>query len=405
MPRIRAAFIIVLLLATAAHAKRRAAAAPGGTQLLAYPLQSVTLIGDRSDLLPLEHVVGRATIVALGDSTHGTREFYTIKLRVIDYLVRERGFDVLSLEAPFPIAERINVYVQGGPGDPRALLRELNTRLFYLFWDVEELLAVIEWVRDYNLHRGERPPIEIAGADVYDERGGVDGVLAYLRRTDPAAAASAERDYACVLAGERTVGCQRTARRVRESLLTMSRDTREHADALQYAAVVLQYFENPRFEPRERAMAANLLWIREHRGRARKVVHWGHQEHVGKLRSSATRGETMGSILSAQLGRDYVAIGTLTGSGSFLQWRELATGRFRLDPHTYPDPAPGTYEWHLRARGMSAMLVPLRGRIMPGTSFRTAGTTSGWIEVTQPLAQKLDAVIYIDRTKSTKPLQ
>ncbi|HEX8254503.1 MAG TPA: erythromycin esterase family protein [Thermoanaerobaculia bacterium] len=404
MPRIRAALLIVLLLATAAHAKQRAAAAPGGTQLLAYPLQSVTLIDDRSDLFALDHVVGRATIVALGDSTHGTREFYTIKLRILDYLVRERGFDVLSLEAPFPIVERINVYAQGGPGDPRALLRELNARLFYLFWDVEELLTVIEWVRDYNLHRGERAPIEIAGADVYDERGGVAGVLDYLRRTDPAAATAAERDYACVLAGERTVGCARTARGVRESLLAMPHETREYADALQYASVVQQYFENPRFEPRERAMAANLLWIREHRGRARKVVHWGHQEHVGKLRSSATRGETMGSILSARVGRDYVAIGSLTGSGSFLQWRELSTGRFNLDPHTYPDPAPNTYEWHLRVRGLSAMLVPLRGRILPGTSFRTAGTTSGWIEVAQPLSQKLDAVIYIDRTNRTTPL-
>ncbi|HEY0158392.1 MAG TPA: erythromycin esterase family protein [Thermoanaerobaculia bacterium] len=405
MPRFRAAVLLVLLAATATAARRRSAAAPGGTHPGVFPLHAVELVADTSDLYPLRLTIGHAGIVALGDSTHGTREFFTIKLRILDYLVRERGFDVLSLEAPFAIAERLNVYAQGGPGDPRALLRELDERLVYLFWNVEELLAVIEWVRAYNAHRGDRPPVEIAGADVYDETGAVAGVLAYLRRTDPAAAAIAEQEYACVLAQDRAVGCERRAGRVRDRLAATPVASREYADALHYADVVLQYFDNPRFEPRERNMAANLLWIQQHRGSSRKVIHWGHQEHVGKLPTATTRGETMGSLIAAQLGSQYVAIGTLTGSGTFLQWRQLANGMFTEELTTYPEPAEGSYEWHMRRFGMSAMFVPLRRLAVPGTSFRTAGTLSGWITVAQPLAQKLDGVIYIDRTTPTTPLR
>jgi erythromycin esterase len=394
MPRLRVALILLLVLATSAQARRRSAAAPGGTRDV-YPLHATELTADTSDLLPLRLTIGGADIVALGDSTHGTREFFTIKLRILDYLARTRGFDVLSLEAPFAITERINVYAQGGPGDPRALLAELHDRLVYLFWDVEELLEVIEWVRAYNAHRGDRPPIEIAGADVYDESGAVAGVLDYLRRTDPAAAALAEQEYACVLAQDRGPGCKRGAQRVRDRLAAAP------ADAQHYADIVLQYFDNPRFEPRERNMAANLLWIREHRGRSGRVIHWGHQEHVGKLRTAATRGETMGSILAAQLGSEYVAIGTLTGSGTFLQWDE----RFDEELQTYPDPSEGSYEWYMRQQGFPAMFVALRGRDVPGTTFRTAGTLSGWITVDQPLEQKLDGVIYIDRTTPTTPLR
>lgn len=405
MSRFRAALVLLLLLATAAHAKRRSAAAPGGPQRDVFPLHSVELVADTSDLLPLRVTIGGAGIVALGDSTHGTREFFTIKLRILDYLVRERRFDVLSLEAPFPIAERINVYAQGGRGDPRALLRELNERLVYLFWDVEELLEVIEWVRAYNAHRGDRPPVEIAGADAYDESGAVAGVLDYLRRTDPAAAVQAEQEYACVLALDRSVGCERAARRVRDLLAAAPLPSREYADALHYADVVQQYFDSPRFEPRERNMAANLLWIREHRGRSRRVVHWGHQEHVGKIRTAATRGETMGSLLAAQLGSDYVALGTLTGSGTFLQWKQRANGTFVEELTAYPEPQEGSYEWHMRQRGLAAMFAPLRGRDVPGSTFRTAGTLSGWITVDQPLEQKLDGVIYIDRTTATTPLR
>lgn len=398
MPRFRAALLLVFLAATAAHAKRRSAAAPGGSHPGVFPLHSVELVSDTSDLYPLRLTVGDAGIVALGDSTHGTREFFTIKLRILDYLVRERGFDVLSLEAPFPITERINVYAQGGPGDPRALLRELDERLVYMFWDVEELLAVIEWVRAYNAHRGDRPPLEIAGADVYDESGAVAGVLDYLRRTNPAAASLAEQEYACVLAHDRALGCKRSAQRVRDSVAAAPADVQHYAD------VVLQYFDNPRFEPRERNMAANLLWIQQHRGASRKVIHWGHQEHVGKLPTATTRGETMGSLVAAQLGSQYVAIGTLTGSGTFLQWRQFANGTFAEEVTAYPAPEPDSYEWHMRQHGLGAMFVPLRGRVVPGTSFRTAGTLSGWITVTQPLEEKLDAVIYIDRTTATTPL-
>ncbi|MDQ3283143.1 MAG: erythromycin esterase family protein [Acidobacteriota bacterium] len=401
--------LLILLVATAATAapKRRSVAVPGADSFLAHPLRSTELVADSSDLEPLRGIVGNAAVVGLGDDTHGTHEFFTLKLRLADFLVREMGFDVFSIEGPFPIFERINVYAQGGPGDPRALLREVNSRLLYLFWDVEEMLAVIEWVRDYNLHRGDRRPIEIVGSDIYDEQGGVEGVLAYLRGVDPAAAAEAEREYACVLARDRSSACGAGAQRVREALLArQDGDGRTYQDALHYAETVTNSFTSSTFSGRERAQAANVLWAREHRGSARKVMHWGHQEHVSKLQSPYTHGLTMGTLLAGQLGAEYVAIGTLTGSGSFLQWERVTPGAdvFRISLQTYPDPIEGTYELAFRRRGIPAMLVPLRGRIVPGTKFRTGGTTSGWTYVEQRLWEKLDAVIYVDRTTPTRPL-
>jgi erythromycin esterase len=173
MSLLRLALILIFVVTPAHAAKRRAVRAPGGTTFAAWPLHSVELTSDTSDLAPLDSIVRRATIVGLGDATHGTHEFYTMRLRVTDYLVRNRNFDVISLEAPFAITERLNQYVQGAPGNPRALLADMSDRLLYFFWDVEELLALIEWMRDYNAHRGMRPAIELAGADMYDEPGAV----------------------------------------------------------------------------------------------------------------------------------------------------------------------------------------------------------------------------------------
>lgn len=403
--RLRILLAAFLLLATVAEAKRRSAFAPGGTQFTAYPLHSLELTADRSDLWPLRGIVGSANIVALGDVTHGTHEVYTVRLRTIDYLVNELHFDVLALEMPFAITERLNVYVQGGNGDPRAILSELNTRLAYFFHDVEEVLAVIEWVRAYNAHRGDRPPIEIAGADIYDYAGAVTMVVDYLRGVAPEAAAEAERDYACVL-GPRTPNptCQNNATRLRNSLMLRGGSGRAYDDALHAADVVLQNFHLQFNEPREYSMAANLLWIQSHRGQRGRVIYWVHQEHAGKLDSIYTRGVTMGKVVAQERGSEYVAIGTLIGSGTFLQW-ERANDQWHESPVTLEDPVAGMYELEMRRRGHRAMLIPLRGRNVPGSSFRTAATTSGWRMIEQSLSEKLDAVIYIDRSTVTKPLR
>lgn len=406
MTLLRFAFIFVFIAAPAHAAKRRAVRAPGGTTFAAYPLHSVALTSDESDLAPLDAIVRRAKIVGLGDATHGTHEFYTMRLRVVDYLIRNRNFDVISLEAPFAITERLNQYVQGAPGNPRALLADMSDRLLYFFWDVEELLALIEWMRDYNAHRGTRPRIELAGADMYDEPGAIAMVVHYLRSVDPAAATTAEQNYACVLERRRDLDCSTSAENVRTALNARNENGRAYEDARHAADAVMLHFDRNPIEAREAFLTSSLLWIREHRGASRKVIHWGHQEHVGKLPTRYLNGRpSMGTRLAEQLGPEYVAIGMLTGSGTTLQWKNL-NGAFVEAPLTLPDPTDANlYEWHFRQRGIPALLIPLRGRTIPGISFRTAGTTSGYTTETQPLTQKLDAVIYIDRTTPTNALR
>lgn len=402
MPRVLVALLLILLTHSA-DARRRAVGAPGGNAHVGYELVSTDLISSRRDLWPLRPLAGRASIVALGDATHGTHEFFTVKLRVIDLLVREHGFDVLSIEAPFAITERLNAYVLGAPENPRAILQDARTRLLYLFWDVEELLAVIEWIREYNVHRGDRPPLEIAGADIYDYEASADAVIAYLFRTDPAAAADAVSQYACFFAGNRSPGCESNAKAVRDAIVRNAAD-RESETAFHHADVVTQAFHFQAYEPRDESMAANLLWILEHRSAARRVIHWGHQEHVGKTPSSYVRGRSMGTVLAERLGTRYVAIGTLTGSGSFLQWERRPSGAYSEVTLALPDPESGSYEAQFREQGHAAMIVPLAG----GTdvrSFRTAGTTGGWRTLVESLPAKLDAVIYVDRTTPTRPLR
>src|SRR5437763_334042 len=52
-----------------------------------------------ADMQPLKKIVGNARIVSLGEATHGTREFFQLKHRMLEFLASEMGFTLFSIEA------------------------------------------------------------------------------------------------------------------------------------------------------------------------------------------------------------------------------------------------------------------------------------------------------------------
>src|SRR5438045_4208147 len=99
-----------------------------------------------ADMESLKKVVGNARIVSLGEATHGTHEFFQLKHRMLEFLATEMGFTIFSIEANMPEAYRLNDYVLTGKGDPAELLRGM----YFWTWNTEEVLDMIQWMRQYN---------------------------------------------------------------------------------------------------------------------------------------------------------------------------------------------------------------------------------------------------------------
>ena len=415
------AFALALcLVAPVAEGKRRAAIGSlevpqdpaGWLRARSYVLSTVDYPAPSSDLQPLRGIVGDARIVGLSDGTHGTHEFYTVKLRMIDFLVREMNFDVIAFEAPFPLFNRLNVYVQGGEGNPRALLAEGNDRLGYRFWDVEEMLAVVEWMRDYNAHRGSRAQVNIAGFDIYDGLAAAEAVIEYLNRTDPAMVAGVRAKYACVTAAGRNEFCRQTAATVVDGLLGRRSeleklDRAAYEDALQNARVVAQSQSAAFLADRDREMAVNAEWLSAHRGRSGRTVIWGHSAHLAKGASDFFPGDSMGVVLARSLGPSYVVIGTMTGGGNFLQW-EFGLP-IRPVVRSLPAVAANSYEASFRFGPAPALLIPLKGTVpqwLAGpASYTSAGTGGAAVVSRASLPALFDAMVYIEQTTATKPLR
>ena len=112
----------------------------------AIPLASVTAGTGFADLAPLRGIIGDARIVSLGEATHGTREFFQLKHRLLEFCVAELGFTVFGIEANYPECSRSTITCSTARGDPAEALAGMR----FWTWDTEEVLALIEWMRAWN---------------------------------------------------------------------------------------------------------------------------------------------------------------------------------------------------------------------------------------------------------------
>jgi erythromycin esterase len=256
------------------------------------------------DLQPLKKVVGDARIVALGEATHGTREFFEMKHRLLEFLVVEMGFNTFAMEANWPEARLINDYVMTGQGSRGEILQSL----IIWPWKTEEVLDMIEWMRAYNADPAHARKVSFHGFDMQGPEKAIQHVLDYLATVDPNQRANAEARYSCFTMplaeypgysarplSERRL-CRGSLQAVYDGLASgrgVYVDKTSASDfeaALQAARVVLEAEEmyglgSGGASARDKFMAENADWLLTQAGSGAKVVLWAHNGHVSTGRA------------------------------------------------------------------------------------------------------------------------
>jgi erythromycin esterase len=373
----------------------------------ALPLRTTEPTADESDLAPLLPLIGNARVVALSDATHGTHEFYSLKLRLVPYLVQHAGFRTVALEGPYDL-EALDAFVKTGQGDPASALSVEA----YFFWHIQEALDLVLWIRAWNA--AGNPTVSIASIDSVIPNAATAAVVAYLRGVDASAADRAAARYDCLndywtrssyfaTPPEYHEACRDGVRAVRAELEA------SHADeaALHAARVAEQTEEDFATErlSRDAHLAENILW---HAARAKTIVI-GHMVHFGRLDYdfNGPRVVSAGTLLAAALDGDYVSFASTTYSGRLSQL--LPTGVAIVD---IPPPPPADIAQTFARAATPAMVVPLhdapswlRGR----RQWRIAATNAPSMEkptitIEGDLTAGYDAIIYVDTTSATRVL-
>ena len=211
-------------------------------------------------------------IVALGEATHGNREFQALKLEVFQVLVERYGVRALALEGDFGGCEAVNRYIHGGGGTARDAVAAIG----FAIYRTQEMEDLVSWMRTYNETAPEGQDLRFYGFD--------------MQRY--------EYNYSYLLEAARDLGLDTAAL----ERLWAGEDYARWSDASAEAACL-----------RDQYMAENVLWVlaREQARGNRRIFITGHNGHLEQKGSYDAEHKVTGNLLADALGADaYFAIGT-----------------------------------------------------------------------------------------------
>lgn len=322
----------------------------------AVPLQSVKPGSGFGDLELLKTVLMNKRVVALGEATHGTKEFFQMKHRLLELLVTQLGFSVFAIEASYGRCKYVNDYVLNGKGN-------LDTATIiqgFIPWSTEEVRDVIQWMRIYNeVHPDNK--VQFVGFDLQLNDAVAFAISNYYKRVDTSKTVEVDTLLKKVNKAEIAGGkfsADTTIKKLishveklianfinQEGEYVLKTTKAEYDEILWSHKILHQYlisYYNNNFseteikEDRDFYMAQNVLAWLSYFPKGTKMILWAHNGHIAKDFLDAVSMPSMGSYLKALLKDDYYAIGFDFYKGKFQSndidlknapgWEELEVG-------------------------------------------------------------------------------
>jgi erythromycin esterase-like protein len=393
--------------------------------------------------------------VLIGESSHGTQEFYQARAEITKWLIEEKGFCAVAAEADWPDAYRVNRYVRAQGDDTTA---EEALRGFERFpswmWRNVVVRDFVEWLRANNrrCEAHQRRQTGFYGLDLYSLHRSMQEVVAYLDKVDPLAATRARARYACFdhaaaddgqaygfgAAFGAGLSCEQE---VIDQLVDIQRSAVEYAlrdgllaeDELFYAEqnanVVCnaeRYYRamfggrvtswNLRDEHMAQTLQALLAQLDHRHGTPpARIVVWAHNSHVGDARATEVSGDgqlTLGQLVRERYRRDCRLIGFSTYAGTVTaasEWGGVAE-RKMVRPAL-----AGSVEELFHETGNPAFAVSPDGAAAAALDVVRLSRAIGVIYLpaterqshyfhVRPAGQ-FDAMIHIENTQALEPLE
>lgn len=351
-----------------------------------FPLKTVEVGNGFEDLQPLKKIFKDVRFVGLGEETHGTREFFQFKHRMLEFLVKEMGFRVFAIEASYSACQNINDYVMGRTDDGAKALDSQRTWV----WNTEEVRAMLDWMRSYNAGVPAERKVKFVGFDIQNNQTGKDKLLEYLKRVAPERVADTEtffkaeeEDLLYEAVFEKGDKAKDAAAKVKElrnqyndlfdfleirgAQLAAKSSQAEYEQMREYARVIVQqidaysYSDNRAVVLRDLYMADNLRRMAMREPAGTRFVIWAHNGHIATGDRDGTY-PTFGYHLRQFYGNAYYALGFSFNQGSFQSKKGPSNDTTKQVPMSFTvNPAlADSVDWYLAQTGAKSFIVDFR---------------------------------------------
>lgn len=324
-----------------------------------HPLKTFDpTIEDSGDLDILGQIIGDKKIVALGEVTHGSSEIFKMKHRIIKYLNEQHNFDVFSMEANMPEANRLNEYIIDGQGNPTELIKGMH----FWVWNNQEVLDLVEWMHAEN-QNGH--PIKFSGFDMQYYEGALENLKKSFKHDSKVTQIIIELNDTLNLYKSRSsmpiIGSVSESQKntIDQLLIKIENEVKlgkfeksEKEWLSQNLRIIEQSISNTPWD-REKFMAENFEWITNQNPNSRFII-WGHNAHVMRTNHHKTL-LPMGGYLSNTFKEDYLNIGFAFYKGSY-----TALSNKKIGVQPAEEAKIGSYEYIFNQLGEPLFLLDLR---------------------------------------------
>ena len=308
-----------------------------------HPIEATPLTIPDEDLQVLDNLFADSQIVGLGEATHGTSEFFSMKDRLFRYLVQNHGYRIFAFEADMGESIFLNNYVQTGEGD----LRELMSNFMHFWtWRNDEVFDLLEWMKNYNKGKAPEEKLHYVGVDAQFLTYQHELLRTYLNAHNPELYQK-HKESLISTEGLQRDDFQGMSTNEFEALISSINDFRRdfmeaESDLIsgssefdyelnkrllenisQTMTVLFNGFNDTSFNYRDDFMGENTLWARNLLGTPSKVAYWGHNFHVANLSSSGSAG----SVIHREIQDEYVIIGYTFNEGNFTGFDNISAVR------------------------------------------------------------------------------
>lgn len=397
-----------------------------------------------ADLSTIIEAIGDAKIVLLGEASHGTSEFYTVRAKLSKMLIEQKGFSAIAVEGDWPSAQHVNRYIKGyseSKDDAYEVLKAFGRWPTWM-WANEEVAEFIDWLKMHNDKRIPDQKIGFYGIDMYSLWESMEEIIRYLTESNPAGAdlelakkafscfepfngmpdhyaiSTAHFSQVCIDEVSDLLSSIRSHNKHykddQETTLNLKVNALVTKNAEKYYRAMLQ--DNAlSWNIRDEHMVEAINEVMNHYGKNAKIIVWEHNTHIGDARATTMQEDGMlnvGQLLREQfMKEDVYAVGFGTHRGTV-----IAAEQWGVPFEIIEVPPARQHSWEdlVHKSGAFNKLFVFNednrhyftswiGHRAIGVVYNPEYEKFGNYVPTQ-IGNRYDAFIFIDQTKALKPL-
>ncbi|KAB2336725.1 erythromycin esterase family protein [Cytobacillus depressus] len=397
---------------------------------------------DLRDLNVLIKRIHKEKYVLLGESSHGTSEYYQIRAELTKRLIVDKGFTFIAVEGDWPACQRVNEYIKGWDrksANAREVLKAFNRWPTWM-WANEEIIDLIEWLKEYNQNQPREKKVGFYGIDIYSLWESLDEIIKYLEETNSPDIEAAREAIACfepfhrqaekygVSAAFYGEDCHDEVVKLLTDVSLKRNiylDNEESGLNLEVNALIAANAENyyrtmivndaESWNIRDRHMVEVLNRIMSFFSNQAKGIIWEHNTHVGDARATDMANEgivNVGQLLREQEGNENLTIiGFGTHRGSVIAADSWGNNFKQM---MTPPAQAGSWEDLMHKAGSKDKILIFtdENRVMFNETIghRAIGVVySPMYEhgnyVPSRISERYDAFVYINNTNALNPLK